>query len=418
MKKEWLDKLQTRVQNEHDVKAPEGLLDDIKKEMARRGVAPVSPARKKPKQLSLWLYRSVSVAAVIAVCLYLGNIIISPYSMPEQIASVAKKETNLTPNTPQSGHVMNHYLSSSEEAIAPIGKSSQKAKKETLLANHSDASKNIAQTVINTNAGDDNHTLPGCAEPSAKNNKTDSSTKTPQQGNNVGTYSYESTNHYVKSSNFSIATSYSGATGTANNGERLLLSTADPYGHYDPEFSGEKAKSDEIITQVKHRQPIKFGISMRYNLNRHWSLQTGLTYSSLISDFSFGKGAGRHSERQTLHYIGLPVNVSYSFVKTKRFNAYAIAGGEIEKLVKGESKQIEGNDPREKQSGISIKESRPIFSLNAAVGGEYRFSRDVSAYIEPGMSHHFNNGSSVKNIYKDKPTNFNLNIGIRVNLNK
>ena len=120
MKKEWLDKLQTRVQNEHDVKAPEGLLDDIKKEMARRGVAPVPPARKKARRLSLWLYRSVSVAAVVAVCLYLGNILISPYSMPEQIASVTKDKANSNPNTPQSGHVMNHYLSSSEEAIAPI----------------------------------------------------------------------------------------------------------------------------------------------------------------------------------------------------------------------------------------------------------------------------------------------------------
>ncbi len=418
MKKEWLDKLQTSVQNEHDVKAPEGLLDDIKKEMARRGVAPVPPTRKKAQRLSLWLYRSVSVAAVVAVCLYLGNIIIAPYSMPEQIASVTKDKANSNPHASQNGYAASYDSSNNKETAAPIWKNSRKAKGKTLLAYHSDANKNVAQIIVKTNEGDNNHTPPGCVEPSAKNNTTDSSTKTPQKGNDVGTYSYGCTDYYVKSSRLSIATSYSGATGTANNGERLLLSTADPYGHYDPEFSGEKAKSDEIITQVKHRQPIKFGISMRYNLNHHWSLQTGLTYSSLISDFSFGKGAGRHSERQTLHYIGLPVNVSYSFVKTKRFNAYATAGGEIEKLVKGESKQIEGNDPREKQSGISIKESRPIFSLNAAIGGEYRFSKDVSAYVEPGVSYHFNNGSSVKNIYKDKPTNFNLNIGIRVNLNK
>ena len=59
-----------------------------------------------------------------------------------------------------------------------------------------------------------------------------------------------------------------------------------------------------------------------------------------------------------------------------------------------------------------------MFSVNAAIGGEYRFSEDLSAYIEPGVSRHFNNGSTVENIYKDRPTNFNLNIGIRVNLNK
>ncbi|MFC2475495.1 MAG: hypothetical protein ACFNT8_06495 [Prevotella sp.] len=45
-KEDWLNKLHTRVQNSDHVKAPEGLLDDIKKEMARRGVAPAHTAVK------------------------------------------------------------------------------------------------------------------------------------------------------------------------------------------------------------------------------------------------------------------------------------------------------------------------------------------------------------------------------------
>lgn len=41
----------------------------------------------------------------------------------------------------------------------------------------------------------------------------------------------------------------------------------------------------------------------------------------------------------------------------------------------------------------------------------------MSAYVEPGVSRYFDNRSEVENIYKDKPTNFNLNVGLRIYLN-
>lgn len=418
MKEEWLEKLQTRVRSEHDVKAPEGLLDDIKKEMARRGVAPISSARKKAGRLSLWLYRSVSVAAVVAVFLYLAHIIMVPSTPSGQMASVATHKMGTAPKTLQNQHVASSVASDSGKPSAPLSEREPYVKGKSMLAYNSDENTTAVRTVPQTDGDTESPSTAGTVNPGTKKGIDSSPNKPRQPKRYVGTENIMQTERGSEASRFSIATSYSGAAGKANNRERLLLSSADPYGNYDPEFSGANVKSDEIITQVKHRQPVKFGISMRYNINRRWSVQAGLTYSTLISDFSFGKGAGRQSEKQTLHYVGLPVNLSYNFVKTKRFTAYAAAGGEIEKLVKGESRQTEGNNSQENRRNISIRESRPVFSLNAAVGGEYRFSKDISAYAEPGVSYHFNNGSSVKNIYKDKPTNFNLNIGIRINLNK
>lgn len=40
-------------------------------------------------------------------------------------------------------------------------------------------------------------------------------------------------------------------------------------------------------------------------------------------------------------------------------------------------------------------------------------TRHIGVYIEPGISYYFDNNSDVRNIYKDRPLNFNLNIGLR-----
>ena len=48
MKTDWLNKVQTRLRNEQHAQAPQGLLDDIKNEMHRRGMAPTCrPPRRR-----------------------------------------------------------------------------------------------------------------------------------------------------------------------------------------------------------------------------------------------------------------------------------------------------------------------------------------------------------------------------------
>ena len=56
------------------------------------------------------------------------------------------------------------------------------------------------------------------------------------------------------------------------------------------------------------------------------------------------------------------------------------------------------------------------WSAQAAAGVEYDITPSLGLYLEPGVTHHFDNHSSVENIYKDKPWNFSLNFGFRINL--
>lgn len=422
MKEKWLNKLQARIESEYDVKAPEGLLDDIKMEMTRRGVVPAhSSTRQKAKTISLWIYRSASVAAIFAVGLYLGDMFIEQSSLPPRITTVLDNKANAISNSSMTETRVNNHAPNIVKLASSVFKGTQTALEDkTLFAGVSSGNmgKGIA---INDKTSESQQATNSSEQEKVESTDSSRTVKWESCGNlEAENVSYVRKDH---SSRLSILTSYSGAAGASIHAERPLLKVANPYGEYSPEFSGVNIQdyvtgSGEPKTHTKHRQPVKFGLSVRYNLDNRWSLQAGLAYSNLTSEFSYSKGNESYVVEQNLHYIGLPLNASYSIVKTKRFNVYATVGGEIEKLVKGEAKLAVEDAPQASPKSSAIKEGSPVFSVNAAIGGEYRFSEDLSAYIEPGVSRHFNNGSTVENIYKDRPTNFNLNIGIRVNLNK
>lgn len=421
MKEKWLDKLLSRIQSEN-VKAPKGLLDDIKMEMIRRGIAPVHSTQQKVRMVPLWIYRSASVAAILAVGLYLSDMLIDQSPLSKQAAVVLDHNKNVASNSSIKEASARKHAPNAVKLVSSIYKGTRESFSDnTLLASNSynykeneilGKDKTIERQQVTQSQTPERADSLGNARPIKQQ------TCECKRNDNIS-YAKNTT----QSSQFSIGTSYSGGVGTSSNTQGLLLTTANPYGDYSSEFSGDNIQdyvtgSEDTRTGTKHHQPIKFGISVRYNITNRWSVQTGLTYSRLCSDFSYSRGTESYVVEQNLHYVGLPLNASYSLIKTNRFNFYTTVGGEIEKLVNGESRQTSGNASQAKSNDVTIKENNPIFSFNAAIGGEYRFSKDVSVYVEPGVSHHFNNGSHVENIYKDTPTNFNLNIGIRVNLNK
>ena len=120
--------------------------------------------------------------------------------------------------------------------------------------------------------------------------------------------------------------------------------------------------------------------------------------------------------KQKLHYVGIPVNVNYSVLRTNRLNLYASAGVEVEKLASGkqDTEHYEGDTfTFTKATSQSVKEGRPQISGNVAVGAEFRIVNQLSVYAEPGLAYHFDNGSDVENIYKEKPLNLNVQVGLR-----
>ena len=56
------------------------------------------------------------------------------------------------------------------------------------------------------------------------------------------------------------------------------------------------------------------------------------------------------------------------------------------------------------------------WSVNASAGVQFRLTKFMGVYAEPGIAYYFDDGSEIKTIYKEKPVNFNLNLGVRFEL--
>ena len=155
-------------------------------------------------------------------------------------------------------------------------------------------------------------------------------------------------------------------------------------------------RMDEIV-DIKHHQPISFGLSVRKGLAKGFSVETGLTYTLLSSDVEMSGGNAMIDQK--LHYIGIPVRANWNFFDKDRFTLYVAAGGMIEKCVYG-------------KLGSEKQTVKPVqLSVAGAVGAQFNATKHVGIYVEPGVAYFFDDGSNVQTIRNETPCNFNIQAG-------
>ena len=230
---------------------------------------------------------------------------------------------------------------------------------------------------------------------------------------------------------FSAGISVTGA-GTASSSERQLTNAimgANPlesnvnYADWvDGGFrNGESLvvyNQPEVETKYSHKLPVKFGVSFRYGFNERLGIESGLTYTLLNSTFTTAAGTanGNTTGKQTLHYIGIPLNVTYNIIGSKLFNVYASAGGAMEKAVGGyfeTTGHVDGKRSETNRNSLKPKELQ--WSLNASAGAQVNVMNQLGLYVEPGISYRIPSGSHVRSIYTDKKLDFSIGFGIRFN---
>lgn len=173
----------------------------------------------------------------------------------------------------------------------------------------------------------------------------------------------------------------------------------------------------EVTTEYSHKMPVKIGASIRYDFNKFLGIESGLTYSFLSSDLKTGEEGAVSSWSkgvQSLHYLGIPLNLSFNIFSSRYFNAYVTAGGLMEKCVRGSLKTDEYLDGKyHGSSSTTLRQKGLQWSVNGAAGIQVNILPQLGLYMEPGVSHHFSNNSKVRTIYSDKPTDFSLSFGLR-----
>lgn len=168
--------------------------------------------------------------------------------------------------------------------------------------------------------------------------------------------------------------------------------------------------TSDLYEETKHHQPISVGMQVGFHLLPKLKLSTGLVYTKVSSDFISGVSGTRTVSTQDLHYIGIPLNLSYSVWEYKGLHTYVTAGGEGAVNIKNHTE----TDGEVKES----KRDKMQWSTNASVGIQYDFIPQLGVYVEPGMKYYFDNGSQIENIFKDKKLNFNIQFGLRFNVGK
>lgn len=414
MNKDWMKHLKDLSQSSSR-KAPEGLLDDIKKEMSRRGVMPVAQA-KKARVIGITPQRIIAVAAVVlfivGTTIYLKK---DTWNVQQQISKInsqdsktkAEKRTETYEHHDVSEKINTvQHLTLNGKYLARCAQNSQDSKteiKEEQVNNVKEETTKEEQQDSKEETNANKYQMPNVA--SLVN--TDRQASSAIQRSTIN--AQRNTSFGVYYGNMIVGNAGFGSEGEYSN--YYALDCEPVWRDNNPDLISSVSPT---ITNVNHHHPIRFGLSVRYAINKRWSILSGITYSYLQSDFSSYNNISSTNSKQKLHYIGIPVSLSYNLWQTKHFNLYLIAGGEAEKLVKGQKESTKKEANKTNTSTESLHDNNLIFSTNAAAGIEYQAGKHISLFAEPGISYYFKNGSSIESHYTDKPLNFNLNIGIRI----
>lgn len=160
--------------------------------------------------------------------------------------------------------------------------------------------------------------------------------------------------------------------------------------------------------ELHHKQPVSFGATARYKLGRWLSVEAGLAYTYLSADYA----DEYMSCEQRLHYVGVPVKLNCNLYSGHRFDVYVTAGTMAEKLVSGRRKTEYPAAPSHNVA-TDVREGGLQWSVKGALGLAFNATPTMAVYVEPGVGHYIDNGSSVQNFYKSSPTCFNLLVGLR-----
>lgn len=168
-------------------------------------------------------------------------------------------------------------------------------------------------------------------------------------------------------------------------------------------------------TNIRHKTPVSVGFSVSRYLNDRFALMTGLNYTFLSSSWETNGEVYHNETKQKLHFIGIPLSLSYKIAEWNRFQFYAAAGvmGEVNVAGRLEtSKFLKKELYKKENEHTRMKEW--LWSVDARAGVSYPLLRFVSVYAEVGAGYYFDNGSVIETIHSEKPFNVNLQAGFRL----
>lgn len=427
MKTNWQKDIHDRL-GSYEKDAPEGLWEGIRRELPKLNDGGML-THKPQRTAKFRMWRVAGVAAAASVALVIG------YSF---LGNSAKDNINIATNTTKHPNM----LASSQKPLGnePTGVSAEPAThsednllaEQPTLANASTEQPTLASASMETDVKEisskEENSKEENKQTETKTAKREDSYVLPQNpDNNLLAFNdmTERRGNEDVSSRWSVSTGAMGGLGASGTttayGDHLVLSSPGVADTKDsPMLDMNTINRDiETKTEYEHHLPIRIGLSVAYALTDRLSISSGLTYTRLSSDIKDASRESKYIGEQRLHYVGIPVNVSYKVASSRWISLYGTAGVLAEKCVSGTTDEGYVENNTMKYTNTHDISSKPLqMSVNAGVGIQFDFIDNVGIYAEPGLSYYFDDGSELQTIYKEKPLNFNLNVGVRFKLSK
>lgn len=175
-----------------------------------------------------------------------------------------------------------------------------------------------------------------------------------------------------------------------------------------------KNNSGEIKQSEHHDKPITFGVSLTKSFDAKWSVETGLQYSLLNSQFSMGEDGYSVVDDQKVHYLGIPLRLSYNWVDVENLSVYTSFGVTMHVPVYG---KVKTNYYVDGQSQYTQNEhfTPPLqWQTGASLGLQYEFAPNASIFVEPTYNWFIPLESETHTIWTEHPWMFTCPFGVRI----
>ncbi|MCL2560934.1 MAG: PorT family protein [Rikenellaceae bacterium] len=215
---------------------------------------------------------------------------------------------------------------------------------------------------------------------------------------------------------FGLYTSSIGNTSSEKSASSSIYTRSSDFAVTEKPADGSVATTGEP-TRLKHRMPLSAGINISVGISNGLSIETGVTYSHLLSrgESPLGSMSGIYSIRQELHYVGIPLGAKYDILRSRHIDLYAGAAGlfEICVLSRYTKKMRSGDlwsDP--KSESLRVRGIQPSIGVHAGI--EMKLVGNLGFYFEPGVNYYFEVARQPESYRTEHPFNFSMRAGFRV----
>lgn len=386
MKESWEEQLRRKLEG-HKVAPPEGLWEDICKELDVRGH---STNRR-------WYY--AVAAALLALA---GFFAVYQFNNNNETKELTVKSETIAPEKPDAPASEDKV--DEKFALATINNKVSEEDNLTKSQTPCEPTSELEPSAPEPEPeSDDDLSKDVLQEPNSEEPVTETQAK--KSVDNLRTYqlpsSEPSPKRNVTSDRWSLGLTASGGLLAANNS----IGTNLPYYQIVNSYNNSTNQFPYSQLVWKHRLPVRFGLSVHYQLNDRLSLLSGVSYTYLYSECSIPYT----HYNQKLHYLGIPIGIVWQLWSSGHFRLYLSGSAMLEKCINASFDSYGSED-------FDIEKPWQ-WSLNAAAGAEYSFTPQLGVYLEPSLGYYFDDGSNLEHYYKEHPLAPSISFGLRFNLN-